>query len=190
MASKPRALINGKDMIWTLIPLIVVCAFVAIASGNCSVGLNGTASDDRTPAYDVHAGLAADARVMPFPIRRPSTPAGWKPNSGSTQDVSGSVSSNVGWLTAAGAYLQLTQTAATEDALVEKLGGDEVSSGTGIRQIGGKKWVTYSTYDGKKLWITNLGDVRIAVSSSGPDADMEKMAAAVVAQQPLSKTAG
>ncbi|MGV9824377.1 MULTISPECIES: DUF4245 domain-containing protein [unclassified Gordonia (in: high G+C Gram-positive bacteria)] len=188
MASKPRIMIGGKDMIWTLIPLLAVCALVAIASQNCSVGLTGTASDDRTPAYDVHNGLAADARVMAFPIRRPPTPQGWKPNSGSTGEIAGKQSSNVGWITAPGAYLQLTQTDASEDALVGELGGDDVSSGTGVRQIGGHKWVTYSTYDGDKFWITDLGDVRIAVMSKGPDSDMETMAASVLAQQPLSRT--
>ena len=188
MASKPRILTSGKDMIWTLIPLLAVCALVAIASGNCSVGLTGTASDDKTPAYDVHNGLAADARTMPFPIRRPPTPEGWKPNSGSTGEMAGgSTSSNVGWVTGTGAYLQLTQTNASEDDLVQKLGGDDVSSGTGTKDIGGHTWVTYSTHDDNKFWITDLSDVRIAVMSRGPDSEMEQMAQSVLAQQPLPK---
>ncbi|GAA1481685.1 DUF4245 domain-containing protein [Gordonia sinesedis] len=185
MAGKPRIMIGGKDMIWTLIPLLALCALVAVASGNCSVGLTGTASDDRTPAFDVEQALAADARVMPFPIRRPPTPQGWKPNSGSTTQLGDARASNVGWVASSGAYVQLTQTNATEDALVEELGGDDVSSGTGVRDIGGRRWVTYSTYAGKKFWITDLGDVRIAVMSRGPDGDLDRIAASVVAQQPL-----
>ena len=43
MAQKPRYLISGKDMIWSLIPLLAICAVVAMVSGNCSVGLTGGA---------------------------------------------------------------------------------------------------------------------------------------------------
>lgn len=125
---------------------------------------------------------------MPFPIRRPPTPEDWKPNSGSTGEMAGgATSSNVGWVTGTGAYLQLTQTNASEDDLVDKLGGDDVSSGTGTKHIGGHTWVTYSTHDDNKFWITDLSDVRIAVMSRGPDSEMEQMAQSVLAQQPLPK---
>ncbi|MGV9710595.1 DUF4245 domain-containing protein [Gordonia sp. NPDC003424] len=184
MAAKPRILHSSKDMIWSLVPLLIICAFVAIASGNCSVGLTGQASDDKTPAFEVNAALAADARDLPFPIRRPATPDGWKPNSGSTQPVGGTRVSNVGWITDVGAYIQLSQTNATEEDLVVNLGEGE-ALGAGTRQVGGHEWVVYTTPDGKKFWITDLGDVRIAVLSRGPDDDMEKLATAVLAQQPL-----
>ncbi|MGW0037095.1 DUF4245 domain-containing protein [Gordonia sp. NPDC003376] len=190
MAQKPRILTSGKDMIWSVIPLLVICAFVAIASGNCSVGLNGTASDDKRPTFDVAAALDSDAQTMPFPIRRPPTPEGWKPNSGSRDSIETHLASNVGWLTSAGSYLQLTQTDAAVDEVEHKLGGDQVSSDTGSREIGGHRWITYSTYDGNKFWITDLGDVRIAVMSRGSDDDLERMAGLVLAQQPLTQRAG
>ncbi|MEP9392318.1 DUF4245 domain-containing protein [Gordonia sp. VNK1] len=189
MASKPRYLTSGKDMIWSIIPLLVICAFVAMVSGNCSVGLTGTAKDDRRAPFDVQGALLADSQSMPFPVRRPADPDGWKPNSGSRENASGHVLSNVGWLTPSGNYVQLTQTDASEDTLVTHLAGggddDEVASGTGTREIGGHRWVLYSTYDGNNIWITDLGNVRIAVMSTGSADDMEKMAAAVLAQQPL-----
>lgn len=184
MAAKPRILHSSKDMIWSLIPLLVICAIVAIASGNCSVGLTGQASDDRTPSFDVATALQADARDLPFPIRRPATPAGWKPNSGSTQPVGNTRVSTVGWISDVGAYVQLSQTDAAEEDLVVKLGGGE-ALGKGTRQVGGREWVAYETPDEKKFWITDLGDVRIAVLSRGPDEDMTEIATAVLAQQPL-----
>lgn len=190
MASKPRYLTSGKDMIWSIIPLLIVCAFVAMASGNCSVGLTGSASDDKRPAFDVADALKSDAQTMPFPIRLPPDPAGWKPNSGSRGSVSGHVTSNVGWLTAAGSYLQLTQTDAGVDALADSLGGDNVSSDTATRDIGGHRWTTFRTYEDNKFWITDLGDVRIAVMSKGSDDAMAAMAASVLAQQPLSRADG
>ncbi len=184
MAGKPRILQGNKDMIWSLVPLLIICAVVAIASGNCSVGLTGGASDDKTPPFEVSSALASDARDLPFPIRRPPTPEGWKPNSGSTQSVGGTRVSNVGWITTDGAYIQLSQTNAKEEDLVVYLGGGD-ALGDGTRDVGGHQWVKYQTEDGKKFWITDLGDVRIAVLSRGPDSSMEQLAASTVAQQPL-----
>ncbi|MFW0784416.1 DUF4245 domain-containing protein [Gordonia sp. CPCC 206044] len=185
MAGKPRILHSSKDMIWSLVPLLIICAVVAIASGNCSVGLTGQASDDQTPSFDVTHALAADARDLPFPIRRPATPEGWKPNSGSTQEVGGTRVSTVGWITDVGAYVQLSQTDATEDDLVGHL-GDGAALGAGTKQVGGRDWVVYTTEDGKKFWITDLGDVRIAVLSRGPDDAMATIATAVLGQAPLT----
>ncbi len=185
MAAKPRILHSSKDMIWSLVPLLVICAVVAIASGNCSVGLTGQASDDRTAAFDVEHALAADAAVMAFPIRRPVTPDGWKANSGSTQEVGGTRVSNVGWITDKGAYIQLSQTDAAEEDLVVHLGGLD-ALGDGTRQVAGQEWVVYTTDDDKKFWIADLGDVRVAILSRGPDEDMERLATAVLAQPPLT----
>lgn len=179
-------------MIWSLIPLLLLCVFVVFASQNCSVGLQGDASDDRTPPFEVAAALRADAASMPFPIREPAVPSGWKPNSGTTQPVGGSTSSNVGWITDAGAYIQLTQTAATEESLIVFLsnrGTDSEQSkflGSGTRDIDGKTWVAYQSGDETKAWITDLGTVRIAVMSKGPDADMATLARAVQSAQPLA----
>ncbi|MFT4127431.1 MAG: DUF4245 domain-containing protein [Gordonia sp. (in: high G+C Gram-positive bacteria)] len=179
MADKPRILTNGKDMVWTLIPLLAVCAFVAIASGNCSVGLSGQAAEDRRPAFELTPALRADVASMPFPIRIPPTPSGWKPNSGSRDGVGAGLASMVGWVTASGAYLQLTQTNATEEELVAHLGGDDLASGSGTRAIDGRTWVTYHTYRDQKFWITDFGDARVAVLSIGPDEDLATMATLV-----------
>ncbi|GAB84400.1 DUF4245 domain-containing protein [Gordonia rubripertincta] len=189
MADKPRILINGKDMFWSLVPLLALIALVAIASGNCSVGLNQDPADSKVPAFDVVTALDADARQMPFPIRRPPTPEGWKPNSGSSDAIEGHRVSTVGWLSASGAYVQLSQTDASEDLLVPYLGGDDTKYGdvgaTGTREAGGRQWVTYETAEGKKFWITDFGNVRVGVLSRGPDADIETIAASVATQQPL-----
>ncbi|GAB25520.1 hypothetical protein GOPIP_085_00200 [Gordonia polyisoprenivorans NBRC 16320 = JCM 10675] len=186
MAQKPRYLVSGKDMIWSIIPLLAICALVAIASGNCSVGLTGSASDDRRSPFDVQGALLSDSQTLPFPIRKPPDPAGWKPSSGSRENVAGHVVSNVGWITNSGSYVQLTQTDASEDELVDHLAdGSTVASGTGTREIGGQRWVTYSTHDGNKFWITDLGSVRIAVMSTGSDSGMATMAESVIEQQPL-----
>jgi hypothetical protein len=187
VAAKPRILTDNKDMIWSLIPLLLLCAFIAMVSGNCSVGLTGGSGDDEVPAYDVSSGLRADAKAVTFPIRLPQTPAEWKPNSGSTVALENTVVSNAGYITANGVYIQLSQTDATEDALVGYLAGDKTLLGAGTRDVGGRQWVAYGKPDGgRTVWITDLGDVRIGLmSNNAKDEDFTALASAVLAVTPL-----
>ncbi|NNG97095.1 DUF4245 domain-containing protein [Gordonia araii] len=196
MADKPRILNSSKDMIWTLLALLVLVALVVISSRNCSVGLTGTAADDRIPPFDVSAALRADAMSMPFPIRQPALPSNWKPNSGTSGDVAGSRVSTVGWVTPTGYYLGLSQTSATESALLPTLNPnvdkDGPLAGTGSREIEGRKWVTYVTGDrlapsdgARKVWVADFGDVRIGLSGKASEADFTTLARAVVQAKPL-----
>ncbi|KQR97372.1 hypothetical protein ASG12_15655 [Williamsia sp. Leaf354] len=188
MAAKPRILTDHKDMIWSLIPLIAICAIIAVVSGNCSVGLTGGASDDKTPAYDVRAGLTANAASLPFPVRLPETPQGWKPNTGSTAGIDATSVSNTGYLTTDGAYMQLSQTNAPEDSLVGYLSPGQ-ALGRGTITVGEKQWVQYRTDNDRSIWVANLGDVRIGLYSKGGDGDFTTMAMAVLAAPVIPRTA-
>ena len=121
MADKPRILNNSKDMIMSLLVLLVLVALVVISSRNCSIGLTGGASDDKTPPFDVHTALRADAGAMPFPVRQPVLPSNWKPNSGTNGRAGDKPISTVGWITPTGFYLGLSQTDAGESALLPSL---------------------------------------------------------------------
>ncbi|MGO3325698.1 DUF4245 domain-containing protein [Gordonia sp. (in: high G+C Gram-positive bacteria)] len=184
MADKPRILQDGKDLIWSLIALGVIVLVVAGIAGSCSWGFGSDATEQKVPHFDVSAGLHADANTMPFPIREPKVPDGWQPNSGSTQEIEKTISSNVGWITDGGAYIQLTQTDAAEEDLMRTLLGDD-TSGTGTRDVGGQMWVAYENLDHQKAWIVDLGDVRVGVKSRGKDESMQTLAEAVLAAQPL-----
>ncbi|MGB3603729.1 MAG: DUF4245 domain-containing protein [Gordonia sp. (in: high G+C Gram-positive bacteria)] len=185
MAEKPRILQDGRDLVRTLIPLLLIALVVAGVSGSCSWGFGSSATNQNIPDFNVSAGLRADADTMPFPIRNPAVPADWKPNSGSTQEVGASVASNVGWITPDGIYVQLTQSGATEEQLVRKTLGD-TANGEGVRQIADHQWVMYAGDEKRRTWIADMGDVRLAVVSRGNDADMETLAAAVTKAQPLA----
>ncbi len=187
MADKPRILQDGRDMMWSLIPLAVLILIVAGVAGSCSWGFGSDANEKTVPHFDVSSGLHADAANMAFPIRDPKVPSGWQPNSGSTQDLDATVTSNVGWITDGGAYVQLTQTDAAEESLLRQLLGEE-ASGTGTRDVGGRTWVTYENADHKKAWIADFGDVRIAVKGAGKDESLQTLAAAVAAAQPIVST--
>ncbi|PYE14576.1 uncharacterized protein DUF4245 [Williamsia limnetica] len=187
VAAKPRILNNNKDMIWSLVPLLLLCVFVAMVSGNCSVGLSGGSGDDKVPAYDIDSGLKADARSLAFPIRLPATPNDWKPNSGTTTALENTSVSNSGYITSNGVYIQLSQTDATEDSLVGSLAGDERLLGAGTREVGGSSWVVYAKPDGgRTVWVTDLGDVRIGLmSNKGKEEDFTTLATATLAASPL-----
>ncbi|GAA2051283.1 DUF4245 domain-containing protein [Williamsia deligens] len=186
MPAKPRILTDHKDMVWSLIPLLGICLLIALVSGNCSVGLTGGASDDKTPAYDVRGGLTADAQSMAFPIRLPQTPQGWKPNSGSRAGIDGRTVSTVGYITTDGVYMQLSQTDATEDGLVDYLDDDQ-PLGKGTIDSAGQQWVRYAAADDKTIWVADLGDVRIGLYSKASEKDFTTLAQAVVTGKVLPR---
>lgn len=196
MADKPRILNNSKDMIMSLLVLLVLVALVVTSSRNCSIGLTGGASDDKTPPFDVHTALSADAGAMPFPVRQPVLPSNWKPNSGTTGQAGDKPISTVGWITPTGFYLGLSQTDAGESALLPSLNPtrdkDGELAGTGSREIEGRRWVTYVTGDRlapsagvRQAWVADFGDVRIGLSGKATEADFTTLARAVGQATPL-----
>ncbi|WP_344784824.1 DUF4245 domain-containing protein [Gordonia caeni] len=184
---KPRILQDSRDMVWSLIPLLVICVVIAGIAGSCAWGFGDKAAEQKVPTFDSTAAFQADARTMGFPIREPAVPADWQSNSGSTSTVGASLTSNVGWITESGTYVQLTQTAATEDQLTPHLGGDAVL-GTGTTEAGGVTWVTYANdAEDRAVWITDLGEVRIGLLGRGANPPLDTLAAATLKAQPLPK---
>ncbi|GED97212.1 DUF4245 domain-containing protein [Gordonia crocea] len=199
MADKPRILNSSRDMIMSLLALLALVALVVVSSRNCSVGLTGGAGDDKIPPFNVQAALKADAASMSFPIREPSLPSSWKPNSGTRDQIGDKLVSTVGWVTPSGFYLGLSQTDAAESALLPTLNPNRETdgdlSGTGTREIDGRRWVTYvvgdrlAPSDGvRKVWIADLGDVRIGLSGKATEADFTTLARAVVLAVPIAST--
>ncbi|WP_035720144.1 DUF4245 domain-containing protein [Gordonia shandongensis] len=184
MADKPRILQDSRDLIWSLLPLVLIALVIAGIAGSCSWGFGDKAAQESIPSFDVRDGLKADAASMPFAVRHPAVPTSWKPNSGSTQEVGSTVSSNVGWIADSGAYVQLTQTDATEEQLVMKLAGSE-AAGEGVETIRGLRWVKYRGED-DKVWIADMGDARVAVKTRGGADLLTTLATAVTEASPIS----
>lgn len=182
MSEKPRILQNSRDMILTLVVLLVACVAIALIAGNLSFG----AKKGAVPDFQVHQALTADARAMPFPIRDPLYPAGWKPNSGRTGNIGDDPVSNVGYITGDGMYLQLSQTNAAEPALVDYLDTSRQEEAQ-PETAGGRQWVAYAYANGNKAWTTDLDGVRIGLYGKASDADFNRLATIVVQTQPISK---
>ncbi|WP_370462769.1 DUF4245 domain-containing protein [Mycobacterium sp. Marseille-P9652] len=200
---KPRLLQDGRDMFWSLIPLVIACIVLAGLVGMCSFSPGG-ANKGTVPSYDAAAALRADAQTLGFPIRLPVLPAGWRPNSGSRGGIAdgrtdpptgqrlNAATSTVGYISPTGMYVGLTQSNADEDKLVGSI--HHSAYPTGAVAVDGVNWVVYhgtgqSGADAEPVWTTRLagpgGATQLAITGAGGDDQFRTLAAATQSQPPL-----
>lgn len=184
---KPRILNDYRDLFWSLIPLVLIAVVFAGLASQCSFAAKGP-TQGQIPHFDVNAALSVDAKSMPFPIRNPSLPEGWTPNSGSRDTITtsgGGPVSTVGYITPQGTYMRMSQSSATEEALSRFVLGSRY--GTGTEQVGDQKWVVYAEQGSETAWIGDFGRSRVLITGAGNHAAFTTLAAAVTAAQPLQK---
>ncbi|GAA2773050.1 DUF4245 domain-containing protein [Mycolicibacterium pallens] len=197
---KPRLLQDGRDMFWSLAPLIVACIALAGLVGMCSARPNSP-RDGVPPPYDAAAALKADAEALPIPIRLPQVPAGWQANSGSRggidagrTDANGqkqrAVTATVGYLAASKMYVSLTQSNADEQPLVNSIHRSMYP--TGAQDVDGVKWIVYEGgEDTEPVWTTRLdsqaGPAQLAITGAGSTGDFRTLAVATQTQKPLPR---
>lgn len=200
--AKPRVLQDGRDMFWSLLPLVIGCILLAGMVGMCSLAPGGT-NQGRIPSYDAASALRADAAALGFPIRLPQLPSGWQANSGGrggidagrTDAAAGqrlhAATSTVGYISPTGMYLSLTQSNADEDKLVGSIHSGMFPTGT--VDVNGTSWVVYQGADqngtAEPVWTTRLaspaGPTQVAVTGAGTPDQFRTLAAATQSAQPL-----
>lgn len=199
---KPRLLQDGRDMFWSLIPLVIGCVVLAGLLGMCSLQLHGRPGP--ILSYDAAAALRADAATLGFPVRQPALPAGWQANSGhrggiqngrtdpSTGQRLNAPTSVVGYISPTGMYLSLTQSNADEDKLINSIHPSAYPTGT--VDVAGTSWVIYqgsgqSGADAEPVWTTRLtgagGATQIAITGAGNAEQFRTLASATQSQPPL-----
>jgi Protein of unknown function (DUF4245) len=202
--AKPRLLQDGRDMFWSLVPLVVGCILLAGLVGMCSFEPGGT-KQGAIPSYDAAAALRADAQTLGFPVRLPQLPTGWRPNSGGrggiesgrTDPATGqrlsAATSTVGYISPTGMYLSLTQSNADEDKLVGSIHPSAYPTGT--VDVDGTRWVVYrgagqGAADAEPLWTTRLagpgGAAQIAITGAGSTDQFHTLASATQSAPPLT----
>jgi hypothetical protein len=202
--AKPRLLQDGRDMFWSLAPLVLGCILLASMVGMCSFAPRGT-NQGQIPTYNVATALRADAATLGFPIRLPQLPAGWQPNSGgrggiengrtdpSTGHRLNAATSIVGYISPTGMYLSLTQSDADEDKLVGSIHPSSFPKGT--VDVAGVSWVVYQGSDqsgaaAEPVWTTRLaspaGPTQIAITGAGSADQFRTLALATQSQPPLA----
>jgi hypothetical protein len=204
---KDRLLHDGRDMFWSMAPLVAACIILAGLVGTCSFQAAGP-KVGKVPAYDAVGALKSDAQTLGFPIRMPKLPAGWQPNSGSRDGIDAgrtdattgqsarALVSTVGYLTPTGMYLSLTQSNADEDKLVRSIHAEMYP--TGAQDVAGIKWIVYeggsasdsgAGADSEPLWTTRLdgpgGSTQIAITGAGSPAEFRRLATATQTEPPL-----
>jgi hypothetical protein len=201
--AKPRLLQDGRDMFWSLVPLVLGCILLAGLVGMCSFQPGGT-NKGTIPSYDAAAALRADAQTLGFPVRLPQLPAGWQPNSGgrggikngrtdpSTGQRLNAPKSIVGYISPNGMYLSLTQSNADEDKLVGSIHPSAYPTGT--VDVAGTNWVVYqgagqNGTDAEPVWTTRLtspaGATQVAITGAGSTDQFRTLATATQSQPPL-----
>ncbi len=200
--AKPRLLQDGRDMFWSIAPLLAACIVLAGLIGMCSFAPGGP-NRGPVPSYDAAAALRADAQTLGFPIRLPRLPQGWQSNSGgrggiengrtdpSTGQRLNAATSIVGYLSPTGRYLSLTQSNADETSLVGSIhpSSKPAMYPTGTVDVDGTNWIRYEGADvTEPVWTTRLnspaGPTQIAITAGSAD-QFRTLAAATQSQPPL-----
>lgn len=200
---KPRVLQDGRDMFWSMAPLVLACIVLAGLLGMCSFQVGGS-GEVTIPSYDAPAALQADADALDIPIRMPQLPDGWQSNSGSRKSIEAgrtdpvtdqpvrAVGSVVGYLAPSGMYISLTQSNADEAKLVSSINTD--THPIGVEDVEGVSWVVYEGGEGddkpaEPVWTTRLpgpgGPAQIAITGAGSEAEFRTLAAATQSAAPL-----
>ena len=196
--AKPRLLQDGRDMFWSIAPLVVACIILAGMVGMCAFSPSGI-NRGPVPSYNAASALRADAQALGFPVRLPRLPQGWQPNSGGRGGISDgrtdpstgqrlhAVTSTVGYISPAGMYLSLTQSNADENKLVGSIHPSMYPSGT--VDVDGTRWIIYQGDGVESVWTTRLnsptGPAQVAITGAGDVDQFRTLAVATQTQPPL-----
>lgn len=190
----PRSALSVRDMLVALAVLVPVILLLGGLTRACSFSPGGpTVDPSRLPVVDVPAELGPIARTVPFPVRVPDVPEGWRANNvdqdrvGADGDTDARRAVRVGYLTPQGRYLRIVQSDADEAGLLGTETGPEPVPGTGVREVAGLRWVVYAREGAEPIWIAEVpGDApsRALITGSGSDDDFAALAAALAAGRP------
>lgn len=168
--------------------LLVLLPVILLLGGlsRCSFAPGGPQVDPSAgPTVDTPALLRDAARWVPFTVRVPAVPPGWRGNAVDRSAVADAPGTLVraGYVTGAGRFLELVQTDAAEEALVRDVAGS-VPAPTGTVDVGGARWVVYG--GDEPLWVADVDGVRLLVTGSAGEDEFRTLAEATLAGEVLA----
>lgn len=174
----PRTL---RSMVFAMVPLVLIVLGMAGLMGRCSFSpLGPSVEPGSAPTVDAGAELRRAAKRVGFPVVQPRLPAGWRSNSAGVRGVSGEHRAvRVGWLTADGHYLRLSQSSAPEAALVA-FETERPPRGRGVVYEAGRRWVVYGSVRSEVAWVAERDGVTLLITGSATEAEFRTLARAVV----------
>ena len=184
-----RAALTTRDMAVALAVLVGVILVFGGVTRSCSFAPGGpTTNPAGLPVVDAAAALR-ELRV-PFPVRIPAVPVGWRSNSVAQDRVQGGRVVRVGYLTPDGRYLRLLQSDAAEPVVLATETGTNPVVVRGPVEVAGQRWVGYARGDDEPIWTADVptpgaGSVRMLITGSGTEEEVRALAAAAVAGELL-----
>ena len=180
---KPRAFQSAKDIVLSLVVLLVAMFLTVGFTGLCSFDPGDADRSGPVQEVDADAVLKMDARTFDFPIRNPEMPEGWVPNSARRVMVNGEPSSLVGWVVNGENYISLTQTGADFKAASQP--DDSVREETNTETTGDVEWHVFTGEDARPLWVADLGDVRLVIEAMASAEQTRTAAEKIAATDPI-----
>ncbi|MGQ0575284.1 MAG: DUF4245 domain-containing protein [Pseudonocardia sp.] len=174
----PRSSLGVRQLVGAILVLLPVILLFGGLS-RCSFSPGGPSFDPSAgPSVDAPALLRDLAPQVPFVLRVPAVPPGWRANAVDRAALDGGSAVRVGYLTGAGRYVQLVQSDAAEEIVVRDAAG-ALPPGRGTVEVAGRVWVVYG--GAEPVWVADVDGVRLLVTGSGDDAEFRVLAAAVLA---------
>lgn len=187
----PRSAMTVRDMLVAVGLLALVVVVVGGVTRGCSFSPGGPSVDTAAlPVVDAPAELRALAPDVPFGLRVPAVPPGWRSNAVDQDrldpaDPAAGRGVRTGYLTEQGRYLRLVQSDGSEEALLTSEAGSVAVPAQGVTDVGGLAFVVYGAPDEEPIWIGELDGVRILITGSGAEPDFQALAGAVLAGEAL-----
>jgi hypothetical protein len=177
---------GSRDMVISMLILLPIVGLVALLGHGCSFSPGGPTVDlNQLQTIDPRPPLISAARALPFPVREPAMPAGWRTTVVNLDPAPGGAGAvRISWITPGGRYLRVVQSPAEEGALVAaETGGDP----TGARPLpaAGAQWVDYTGGNGEQAWARRAGPVEWLLTGDGTAAEFTAAARALTAAAPL-----
>ncbi|GIZ98361.1 hypothetical protein TTY48_29730 [Tsukamurella sp. TY48] len=196
MAQKPRILQSRRDLVLTMVPLIALCLLAVFASQNFLFGFGADPKDETVAAIDPKPVYELSAANLGFPVRMPAgegvangVPESWKATATRDQQIAGGTVFTVNYVTPEKNSLQLSQSNAPADAVVESVYGSKTKP-SGSMPVGGRTWQVYGPNDkGRNAWSLDLDGTVLVLYGGATVPRFTDLASLVQDQTPLPRTA-
>ncbi|AWB83739.1 DUF4245 domain-containing protein [Corynebacterium liangguodongii] len=176
--NKPRIFTDGRDMLINVALIIVAMLAVVGFTGLCSFN-PGAPEQGPVQEVDARAFIDLESRAVDFPVRYPEVPAEWVANSARRTMVGGAPAPVIGWVTPAGSYLQLTQTAASLDDAISAVDPTPRELAR-TEAISGHDAEVYAAPGVRDIWAVDAGQRRLVATGAATDEEFRELIAAAL----------
>ena len=174
-------------MILTLVVMFIAVGLTIGFTGLCSFN---PGKPENGPVHEVDAAsfVNMEARRVDYPVRLPKVPEGWVSNSTRAGMAAAKQTTIIGYVTASGAFIQVTQT----DAEASQLPDDGKNRRRdGATDVEGTTWTQYVPAEDnvRRVWVGDLGDSRAIIEGTANDEEFTQLASALQKAEPIDADA-